>query len=125
MRLIRFDGDKTGLVVELPSGPHVVDVVASIGALVPEDPISHGILNGLLKDNGNWAPLTQHWKIAYACLRRLALRRAPHQLSPGARYRLWLGGMPRSIVKNQNQVGSFRLIDLKRTADWIDPARVR
>jgi hypothetical protein len=73
MKLIRFDDDRTGLVVELPSGPHVIDVVASISALVPEDPISHGVLNGLLKDNGNWAPLIQHWKMARAGLRRLTI----------------------------------------------------
>ena len=64
MKLIRFDGNKTGLVVELASGIHVVDVIASIGALVPEDPISHGVLNGLLKDNGSWAQLIQHWGMA-------------------------------------------------------------
>jgi hypothetical protein len=73
MKLIHFDGDRTGLVAELPSGPHVIDVVASIGALVPEDPISHGVLNGLLKDNSNWAPLIQHWKMARAGLRRLTI----------------------------------------------------
>jgi hypothetical protein len=73
MKLIRFDNDRTGLVVELPSGPCVIDVVASIGALTPEDPISHGVLNGLLKDNSNWASLVQHWKIARAGLRRLPI----------------------------------------------------
>lgn len=73
MKLIRFDNDKTGLVVELPSGPHVIDVVASIGALVPEDPISHGVLNGILKDEADWASLIQHWKMARAGLRRLAI----------------------------------------------------
>ena len=73
MKLVRFDDDKTGLVVELSSGPHVVDVVASIGALIPGDPISHGVLNGLLKDNGSWAPLIQHWKMARSGLRRLAI----------------------------------------------------
>ena len=73
MKLIRFDGNKTGLVVELASGIHVVDVVASIGALVPEDPISHGVLNGLLKDNGSWAQLIQHWGMARMGLRRLAV----------------------------------------------------
>jgi hypothetical protein len=71
MKLIRFDGGRTGLVVELSSGPHVIDVVASVGALAPDDPISHGILNGLFKDNGNWAPLIQHWKMARSGLRRL------------------------------------------------------
>jgi len=73
MKLIRFDGNKTGLVVELASGIHVVDVIASIGALVPEDPISHGVLNGLLKDNGSWAQLIQHWEMARMGLRRLAV----------------------------------------------------
>jgi hypothetical protein len=73
MKLVRFDDDKTGLLVELSSGPHVVDVVASIGALIPGDPISHGVLNGLLKDNGSWAPLIQHWKMARSGLRRLAI----------------------------------------------------
>jgi hypothetical protein len=73
MKLIRLDNNKTGLVIELPSGPQVIDVVASIGALAPEDPISHGVLNGLLKDNGDWAPLIQHWKMARAGLRRLTV----------------------------------------------------
>jgi hypothetical protein len=78
MHLIRFDGNKTGLVIELASGIHVIDVVASIGALVPEDPISHGILNGLLKANGSWAQLLEHWEMARKGLRRLAvLAQAP------------------------------------------------
>src|ERR1700730_6643335 len=72
MQLIRFDGNKTGLVVELGSGTHIVDVVASVGALVPQDPISHGILNGLLKDNGSWSQLLEHWDMARMGLRRLA-----------------------------------------------------
>jgi hypothetical protein len=73
MKLMRFDDDKTGLLVELPSGPHVIDVVTSIGALVPEHPISYGVLNGLLKEKGNWAPHIQRWKMARAGLRRLAI----------------------------------------------------
>ena len=78
MQLIRFDGNKTGLVVNLASGIHVVDVIASVGALVPEDPISHGILNGLLKSNGSWAQLLEHWEMARKGLRRLAvLAQAP------------------------------------------------
>jgi hypothetical protein len=72
MRLIRFDGNKTGLVVNLVSGIHVVDVIASVGALVPEDPISHGILNGLLKPGSSWAQVLEHWEMARKGLRRLA-----------------------------------------------------
>src|SRR5882757_8196366 len=73
MQFIRFDGNKTGLIVELASGILVVDVIASVGALAPEDPISHGVLNGLLKDNGSWAQLIQHWGMARMGLRRLAV----------------------------------------------------
>lgn len=72
MRLVRFNGGKTGLVVELPSGPHVIDVVGSLGALAPDDPISQGVLNGILKDRGSWAPLIEHWRYARSGLRRLA-----------------------------------------------------
>ena len=73
MLLIRFDGNKTGLVVNLASGIHVVDVIASVGALALEDPISHGILNGLLKSNTSWAQLLEHWEMARKGLRRLAV----------------------------------------------------
>jgi hypothetical protein len=72
MKLVRFDGGKTGLMVQLASGPYVVDVIGSLGALAPDDPISQGILNGILKDKGSWAPLIQHWEHARSGLRRLA-----------------------------------------------------
>jgi hypothetical protein len=73
MKLVRFDDRKTGLLVQLPTGLHVIDVVASLGALIPEDPISNGILNGILKERGGWAPLIAHWQHARNGLRRLAL----------------------------------------------------
>jgi hypothetical protein len=64
MKLVRFDGGKTGLMVQLASGPNVIDVIGSLGALSPDDPISQGILNGILKDQGSWAPLIEHWEQA-------------------------------------------------------------
>ena len=73
MKLVQFNGGKTGLVVELPSGPHVIDVVGSLGALSPDDPISQGVLNGILKGRGSWAPLIEHWRYARSGLMRLAL----------------------------------------------------
>lgn len=73
MKLVRFDGGKTGLMVELPSGPHVLDVIGSLGALAPDDPISQGVLNGILKDNGKWSALIEHWAMARTGLRRLGL----------------------------------------------------
>jgi hypothetical protein len=47
----------------------LIDVVASVGLLQPEDPISSGLLNGILKDGGSWAPL--NWDGARTGLRRL------------------------------------------------------
>ncbi len=73
MKLVRFDDRKTGLLVRLPTGLHLIDVIASLGALSPEDPISNGVLNGILKDRGSWAPLIAHWKQVRVGLRRLAL----------------------------------------------------
>jgi hypothetical protein len=72
MKLVRFDGGKTGLMVQFASGPHVIDIVGSLGTLSPDDPISQGILNGILKDKGSWAPLIEHWEQARRGLRRLA-----------------------------------------------------
>jgi hypothetical protein len=71
MKLVRFGDRRTGLVVDLDSGPHVIDVVASVGALLPYDPISNGVLNGILRDGGSWAPLIEHWSHVGAGLRRL------------------------------------------------------
>lgn len=46
MKLVRFGERRTGLVVELPTGPHVIDIVASVGTLLPEDPVSSGPRRG-------------------------------------------------------------------------------
>jgi hypothetical protein len=81
MKLVRFGERRTGLVVELPTGPHVIDIVASVGTLLPEDPVSSGVLNGILREGGSWAPLIEHWTYARAGLKRLAevaLRRPDH-----------------------------------------------
>src|ERR1700692_183944 len=72
MKLVRFDGGKTGLMVQFAAAPHVIDVIGSLGVLSPGDPISQGILNGILKDKGSWAPLIEHWERARIGLRRLA-----------------------------------------------------
>jgi hypothetical protein len=81
LKLVRFGEWRTGLVVELPTGPHVIDVVASVGTLLPEDPVSSGVLNGILREGGSWAPLIEHWTYVRAGLKRLAemaLRRPDH-----------------------------------------------
>lgn len=70
MKLVRFDDGKIGLIVRLPIGVHVIDVIASLSALAPGDPISRGILNGILKDK-SWGPLIEHWPMVRVGLERL------------------------------------------------------
>lgn len=83
MKLVRFDSGKTGLMVQLAAGPHVIDVIGSLGVLSPGDPISQGILNGILKDKGSWAPLIEHWERARIGLRRLASLALANSDRPG------------------------------------------
>jgi hypothetical protein len=89
MKLVRFDGGKTGLMVQLAAGPHVIDIIGSLGVLSPDDPISQGILNGILKDKGNWAPLIAHWQQARVGLRRL------ESLALATSDRIWSFAAPR------------------------------
>lgn len=83
MRLVRFGEARTGIFLELPTGPHVLDVVASVGALSPGDPISNGILTDILKDGGTWGPLIQHWDSARVGLGKLVQLAASNPGHPG------------------------------------------
>jgi len=98
MRLVRFGEARTGILLELPTGPHVLDIVASLSALSSEDPISHGILNGLLKDGGDWGALIRHWASARVGLAKLALMASNSPDHPGLviHRRAELDAMPRS-----------------------------
>ena len=71
MRLVRFGEARTGILLELPTGPHVLDVAASLSALSPGDAISNLILNNILKDGCNWSLLIQHWRSARIGLEKL------------------------------------------------------
>jgi len=71
MRLVRFGEARTGIFLELPTGPHVLDVVASVGALSTGDPVSSEILNDVFKDSGSWGPLIERWDSARVALGKL------------------------------------------------------
>jgi hypothetical protein len=71
MRLVRFGEARTGILLELPAGPHVLDVAASINALSPDDPASNGVLNDIFKNNGSWGALIEHWDSARVGLAKL------------------------------------------------------
>jgi hypothetical protein len=72
MKLIRFDSGKTGLVIDRTDGRYVIDVVGSLRALAPEDPITQGVLNGVLKDCGSWSSVIEHWPYVRRGLMKLA-----------------------------------------------------
>jgi hypothetical protein len=72
MKLVRMDGDKIGLLVELPTGPHVVDIVNSLGVFAAHDPVSGALINGVLKERCAWVALVNNWNYLRKPLKLLA-----------------------------------------------------
>ena len=50
MKLVRMNGKKLGLFVQLPTGPHAVDIVRSLGVFAAHDPGSGALINSVLKE---------------------------------------------------------------------------
>lgn len=73
MKLAKITDETIGLVVTLPSGPHIVDIAKSVGVFAPHDPLSNGLLHGAFKDGGDWQSIVKHWKHLQWPLKRLAL----------------------------------------------------
>jgi len=61
MKLVRLNGEKIGLLAQLPTGPHVVDIVKSLGVFAAHDPVSGGRINGVLKERCAWVALVNNW----------------------------------------------------------------
>ena len=61
MKLVRLDEEKIGLLVQLPTGPHVVDIVKSLGVFKELDPVSGALINGVLKERCAWVALVNNW----------------------------------------------------------------
>jgi hypothetical protein len=72
MKLVKMPDGNVGLFVPLPKGPYVIDIVNSLGVFVPHDPLSNGLLNGVLKDGCNWYLLVNHWAHLRWPLKKLA-----------------------------------------------------
>ncbi|MGH9613317.1 MAG: hypothetical protein ACRD4P_09590, partial [Bryobacteraceae bacterium] len=73
MKLAKITDKIIGLVVDLPNGPHIVDIARSVGVFAPHDPLSNGLLNGAFKDGGDWSSIVKHWAQLQGPLKRLAL----------------------------------------------------
>jgi hypothetical protein len=61
MKLVRINHGEIGLLVELPTGPHAVDLAKSLGVFAAHDPVSGGLINGALKEKSAWAAIIKHW----------------------------------------------------------------
>ena len=71
MRLVLLDQNRYGLVVDTSEATFVVDIKNSLGVLVPTDPISVGILNGIFNRDNVWGALVENWRYARIGLKRL------------------------------------------------------
>lgn len=72
MKLVRIGGEKIGLLVQLPTGPHAIDIAKSLGLFAAHDPISDGLINGVLKERCVWAALVNNWSYLRKPLELLA-----------------------------------------------------
>jgi hypothetical protein len=72
MKLVRINGEKIGLLVQLPTGPHVVDIVKSLGVFAAHDPVSGALINGVLKERCAWVALVNNWNYLWKPFELLA-----------------------------------------------------
>jgi hypothetical protein len=72
MKLVRINGGAIGLLVELPTGPHVVDLARSLGVFAGHDLVSGGLINGALKERSAWGALVANWQYLRSPLTQLA-----------------------------------------------------
>jgi hypothetical protein len=70
MKLVRLADGKIGLFVLLPKGAHAIDIASSLGVF-SHDPLSNGLLNGVLKDGHHWSLLVNHWAHLRSPLKKL------------------------------------------------------
>lgn len=72
MKLAKIDGEKIALLVQLPTGLHAVDIAKSLGVFAAHDPVSGGLINGVLKEKCAWVALVNNWRYLRKPLELLA-----------------------------------------------------
>lgn len=81
MKLVRTN-DGIGLLVELPAGPHVVDIGRSVGVFAAQDPVAGALINGTLKETSVWTALVNNWRYLRTPLAQLARTALLHPDDP-------------------------------------------
>ena len=70
MKLVKIADEKIGLFVLLPKGAYAIDIASSLGVF-SHDPLSIGLLKGVLKDGHHWSLLVNHWAHVRSPLKKL------------------------------------------------------
>jgi hypothetical protein len=76
MKLVRIGSERLGLLVQLPTGPHAIDIVESLGVFAAHDPVSGALINGVLKERCAWVSVVNNWnylRMPFTLLARTAL----------------------------------------------------
>jgi hypothetical protein len=76
MKLVKMNGGEIGLLVDSPTGMHVVDIAKSLGVFAAHDPASGALMNGTLREKSAWVALVNNWRylrMPLALLGRTAL----------------------------------------------------
>ena len=73
MKIVRFDGWATGLLIDGPRGPQVLDIANSLAALRSRDAPAAGHLAAVLPEGGkgSWVPMIEDWDRARQALATL------------------------------------------------------
>ena len=80
MKLVKMADGKIGLFMLLPKGGYAIDIASSLGVF-SHDPLSIGLLKGVLKDGHHWSLLVNHWAYLRSPLKKLqntALKNPDH-----------------------------------------------
>lgn len=72
MKFVRIGEEGIGLLVQLPTGPHVVDIAKSLGIFAAYSQVAGALINGALKESCPWGALVKNWNHLQMPLRRLA-----------------------------------------------------
>ena len=61
MKLVKTKDEGIGLYVELPEGPHIIDIANSLGVFAAHGPMYGALINGVLKEKFVRAALVNNW----------------------------------------------------------------
>lgn len=81
MKLVRTNGG-IALLVELPAGPHVVDIGRSVGVVAARDPVAGALINATLEETSAWTALVNNWRHLRMPLMQLARAALLHPDNP-------------------------------------------